>query len=291
MAIEKAEQPECPNLQHARDMIGKYFKYRIAEPGIASADQVGLINEPGVMVTAPARNPIVGRARSNAFSGGPIPPPMVGRGAPPPLPPRPFPFAWLNYVRGGATATSGNRPVLTGKMSGCYIFTFQLNGENRVAHVGTVDSSQSRDSIAAKRAWMDFCDNGVASPIENRPGMKPVMVMGGSPSDAFTADEKFAAAKAASSNKAPIMPFVLCYTDATQAMFSMLCYAARPEDAPVQGEMDWIKVVDVRPMRLQPWSAISALRTFQDMTIADTSSYTTATGVIKGHMLGQGLRH
>lgn len=53
--------------------------------------------------------------------------------------PAALPFTWLNHVRRGVTHAEIGRGVLTGRMIGCYIFTYAFRGRPEVAHIGTVD--------------------------------------------------------------------------------------------------------------------------------------------------------
>lgn len=64
-----------------------------------------------------------------------------------------MPYTQLYYVP-GLTTYCGIRgiPVLTGFMSGCYLFRYRFNGELRAAHVGTHDTNQEAND-KAKAAW------------------------------------------------------------------------------------------------------------------------------------------
>lgn len=266
------------------DIDGKYFKFRVPESGQVPGHQVGLMHREHAPAFCSVRGEFVPRPRSGAIGGGPPPvPPRPGaRGTPPPLPPRPFQFTWLNYVRGGVTHAELGRGVLTGKMSGCYIFTYAFMGRVDVAHVGTVDWETSAGSAAAKRTWVDFCEHGAASPIEGQAAIRPTQVKGASPSAYFSDEEKFAVATVGAG-----MPFVLCYTGAGGRMYSLLCYEAKPDLGPVPGEPDWIKVHAVREMTLQPWDSLKQLRSFRDIRVAEPAG---RAGVIKGTDLGKPIR-
>lgn len=60
----------------------------------------------------------------------------------------------LLYFVPGLTTYCGIRgiPVITGYMSGCYLFRYRSNGELRAAHVGTHDTNKEW-SDKAKDAW------------------------------------------------------------------------------------------------------------------------------------------
>lgn len=62
-------------------------------------------------------------------------------------------YTLLYYIPGLTTfCPMRGAPVLTGYMSGCYLFRYRYNGELRVAHVGT-DDTKAEWSKKAKDAW------------------------------------------------------------------------------------------------------------------------------------------
>ena len=80
-------------------------------------------------------------------------------------------FQWLNWVAGAINqVTFGNLDVLTGPMSGCWIMKYKIGGIEYVGHVGTFNSADSPESIAAKTAWNAFA---VANPNDILGGFKP----------------------------------------------------------------------------------------------------------------------
>jgi hypothetical protein len=63
-------------------------------------------------------------------------------------------FVWLPYVPGKVTyVREGGYDILTGKISGCWIMRFLLDGVRYVAHVGTEQSSTSANTLRAYAAW------------------------------------------------------------------------------------------------------------------------------------------
>ncbi|MBW8785379.1 MAG: hypothetical protein JF593_12215 [Novosphingobium sp.] len=72
----------------------------------------------------------------------------------------------LLYFIPGLTTYCGIRgtPVLTGYMSGCYLFRFRHNGELRAAHVGTHDNLTDW-SDKAKTAWKWIANNPQVSDV------------------------------------------------------------------------------------------------------------------------------
>lgn len=62
-------------------------------------------------------------------------------------------FTLLYYVAGLSTHCGiRGKPILTGFMSGCYLFRYRKHGELRAAHVGT-DNTDLTLNAAAKAAW------------------------------------------------------------------------------------------------------------------------------------------
>jgi hypothetical protein len=70
-----------------------------------------------------------------------------------------LPYTLLYYIP-GLTTYCGVRavPILTGYMSGCYLFRYRYNGELRAAHVGT-DDLRTDWSDKAKDAWKTIAND------------------------------------------------------------------------------------------------------------------------------------
>lgn len=64
----------------------------------------------------------------------------------------PWTFTFLIYIPGTVTTTALTQDVMTGPMSGCYLFKYTRQGA-RIAHVGTESSPSTSASVAAKTAW------------------------------------------------------------------------------------------------------------------------------------------
>jgi hypothetical protein len=64
----------------------------------------------------------------------------------------PWTFTFLIYLPGVVTTTVLTQDVMTGPMSGCYLFKYAYQGA-RMAHVGTESSPGTTASKAAKTAW------------------------------------------------------------------------------------------------------------------------------------------
>eukprot|EP00591_Stephanopyxis_turris_P008295 CAMPEP_0195508932 /NCGR_PEP_ID=MMETSP0794_2-20130614/2017_1 /TAXON_ID=515487 /ORGANISM="Stephanopyxis turris, Strain CCMP 815" /LENGTH=166 /DNA_ID=CAMNT_0040636033 /DNA_START=143 /DNA_END=643 /DNA_ORIENTATION=+ len=67
-------------------------------------------------------------------------------------------ITWLKYQPGYVTTApllANSMPVLTGKMSGCWVVKYSHGGNDFVAHVGT-DSSNPVLNTRAKNSWNNF---------------------------------------------------------------------------------------------------------------------------------------
>lgn len=69
-------------------------------------------------------------------------------------------YTLLYYIPGLTTwCAVGGAPILTGYMSGCYLFRYKVAGQMRVAHVGT-DDTKADWSKRAKDAWKALAAGG-----------------------------------------------------------------------------------------------------------------------------------
>jgi len=85
-----------------------------------------------------------------------------------------LPYTLLYFIP-GLTTFCGIRgiPVITGYMSGCYLFRFRHHGELRAAHVGTHDTL-TQWSDKAKDAWKSFARSPSVSDIVGFDPLKDV---------------------------------------------------------------------------------------------------------------------
>lgn len=85
-----------------------------------------------------------------------------------------MPYTLLYYIP-GLTTHCGIRgtPVITGYMSGCYLFRFRYNGALRAGHVGTHDSLTAW-SDKAKDAWKALTRNPNVTDIHGFDPLKDV---------------------------------------------------------------------------------------------------------------------
>jgi hypothetical protein len=64
-------------------------------------------------------------------------------------------FIWLPYMPGyiAYTGLQPGVPIITGKMTGCWLVIFTMNGQTWFGHIGTKDDPNTPQSIEAKNAW------------------------------------------------------------------------------------------------------------------------------------------
>ena len=157
-------------------------------------------------------------------------------------------FSFLKYVAGWVATGPMTTPVLTGPMSGCYLCKYTEGGRQFLAHVGTVNTRDSDQSIAVKTAWKAF----VARPEVSN-------VSGANPAKLYTDAELI-----------PEMPFgatvppsVMGYFDAAGVGYAM---AFMQVESNIKGKMmlGMLRVISVKPMPLLPWATLAQKKTFRD---------------------------
>lgn len=114
-----------------QDLAGRYIDYTIHMGGAVG----GATTDHGQVMTTQTIP-----ASVNVYNSG-----LVRTGPP-------WTFTYLKYVPGAVTIAALGGGVMTGPLSGCYIFRYTQNGQ-KVAHVGTAHSATDAGTIAAKTAW------------------------------------------------------------------------------------------------------------------------------------------
>ena len=75
-------------------------------------------------------------------------------------------FRWLPWVKGQVSSVPlAGGDILTGKMSGCWLVIFQLNGALYAGHIGTEDAPTSANSLQAKAAWRNAVNANQIAPV------------------------------------------------------------------------------------------------------------------------------
>jgi hypothetical protein len=155
----------------------------------------------------------------------------------------PWMFAFLRYVAGAVTTCTLAGPVMTGPMSGCYLCRYTQNGQQRLAHIGTAHSETSEDTVAVKAAWVAL----VATPGVGS-------VWGGSPSDYFSVGERVAAGF-----QGRPAEVVGCFEGGSA--WAVLVAPIAPQSNALHRPL--VRVALAKPMTLQPWSSLAAMRRFR----------------------------
>ncbi len=124
-----------PNLD---TLTGKYIDFRIPPGGTLSAVEHGKMMQgsPGFLR---GKSQMVA-ARVYDDPNGPAGPLVTN-------------FRFLEYGQGAITHCRMDQPVLTGPLSGCWCFTYLRGPQKRVAHVGTLVSPNSPESMFVKSSW------------------------------------------------------------------------------------------------------------------------------------------
>lgn len=180
-------------------------------------------------------------------------PARPGVGGAPPIPPKfttmnllPWQISFLEYVPGEVTTVRLQRPVLTGPMSGCYLFRYTV-GASRIAHVGTHDLGPASPlSVQAKDNWRAYVTQRNATNL-----------LGVSPADLFSPTER-------ASNQVGRMggvPEIYGLFEPGGNSYALLMAPMGVDTSPTLRNLYLVQ--GIRPMRLLQWSAISALRTFR----------------------------
>jgi hypothetical protein len=118
------------------DLVGRYIDYTVDMGGGKANGQV-LTNK-------------TSNASVNVYNTG-----LVRTGPP-------WTFTYLKYVLGAVTVCPLTRPVMTGPLSGCYIFRYTQNGP-KLAHVGTAHTPTDDSTVQAKTAWRGLIANNTTN--------------------------------------------------------------------------------------------------------------------------------
>ncbi len=201
--------------------VGQYIKYSI-DPGQSAAAK------PGALVLKP------GQTTMANVTVGPDPENPVGTT---------WQFTFLKYCAGEVTTCALAGGVLTGPMSGCYLFRYTgPNGKPSVAHVGTDVTPESPGTIRAKAIWQTV----VATPKHNAVGDSPIKTI--TPKDM----EKIVR----ENSEGGRLPILCGYFEGQNAWAVLFSHAV-VDKKPVKGVL---KIAMVRKLPLLQWSAIAGMK-------------------------------
>jgi hypothetical protein len=69
-------------------------------------------------------------------------------------------FVWFPWLPGAISEVQiGATDILTGPMSGCWIFVYRRNNAVVVGHVGTLNNPTDAKTVAVKTAWNNFAND------------------------------------------------------------------------------------------------------------------------------------
>jgi hypothetical protein len=153
----------------------------------------------------------------------------------------PWTFRFLWYLPGKVTEAPLVDPVLTGPMTGCYLFTYSKGGM-QVCHVGTENTPTSQNTKNAKAEWSLFLMGAGATQVK-----------GASPAALFTMPELAGAC----AGIVPAGPPVVCgYFAADGTAYAMAMVPIAQPIGGAGGSSTLIKILTVKPMPLSPWATI-----------------------------------
>ena len=228
-------------MAYPQDLVGKFVTYRINE---VNSDRVG-----GAMRTYGVTRDVAERAMIPVYrsqAGAPSPAGPLGPGAGFVDPRQPWTFQFLGYLPGHVTDCPLTDPVMTGPMSGCYLFRFTQGGQTRIGHVGTNLTPTDPKSLEAKANWGKFLMEGGAS-----------NVMGANPIATITTNDVVRGTLAASGMGLEIGGAAsVCGYFAGATAYAMLFVPIKQVHAGAGGMSRLLYVADCKPMPLRPWSAI-----------------------------------
>jgi hypothetical protein len=156
----------------------------------------------------------------------------------------PWSFTFLKYKEGAVTTAPLTGAVLTGPMTGCYLCRYSKSGQHEIAHIGTVESPTDDRTIEVKAAWGNLVNRGDVN-----------AVFGGSPFDYF--DSREIAGYTFSLGDTGI---ILGHFEDDEAYALLLVTVPQSMKPPAT---PFFKVAAVKPMTLQPWVSLAAMRRFR----------------------------
>ena len=218
------------------DLIGKVIQLIVPKNPLTAPNPNLTLTGHGVDLSVPVFSYTPGRPGVNGAPS--IPPKFTDTNVP-------WNINFLEYIPGEVTTVKLMRPVLTGPMSGCYLFRYTVGG-SRIAHVGTHDLGPDAPlSIRAKSNWKAYlAQSGATS------------VVGASPADFYDTSEL----GPAQVGRMGGVPQVYGLFEPSGNSYAVML---APMGSDITSRLKMMLFVAMKRMYLQPWPAISALRTFR----------------------------
>jgi hypothetical protein len=232
---------------YPEDLVGKYIRWNRTGTALSTEEKK---SDEYVLTGHSANLPV---PVFNYFAGSPGKP--GARGAPS-VPPRPANFinltpwniSFLDYFPGKVTAVQSQFPVLTGPMSGCYLFRYQDQSSTWYAHVGTAETEEV--SVQAKTKWKIFAETSRMA--TNIWGQSPLR---------FFDDQTLASAGLLAGGPPHIFGLFQPGQDGNKGFYAVLV-ARIKSGAPEHG---YVKVCAVKESYLQRWDVIKKTDAFKDI--------------------------
>ncbi len=220
-------------MAYPQDLVGKFIAYRIDPGGTLTATMRDRVDADGLLSGETVA------ANAAAYTG-----PAALGGAFTATNPS-WQFTYLKYVAGAITTVQLATGVLTGPMSGCWLFKYRYQDRVHFAHVGTAHNADSDESIAVKTAWRTFAER---DDVANVAGFEPF--------GDFSTPELGAGMLGGNA------PTVVGYIAAGGgSAYSMLVVPVPPSMRPPVTPM--LKIVAAKSVTPLPWTTISAMRTWR----------------------------
>ena len=230
-------------MAYPEDLVGKAIQFEAPMGG--APRNMSLTLERAVDVSVPVYNFTPGRP---------------GVGGAPPIPAKfintntPWNICALEYISGEVTTAPLRRPVFTGPMSGCFLFSYHAVVSGRgsptgptIAHVGTdAAGSDSEKSLRAKNNWKTYLEQSGSTSVK-----------GFSPLDLFTNTELYSGRVGPNGS----VPLIFGLFDPNGSSYAVALASVPQSMAPTMRNMRVVSAV--KRANLMTWSAIAALRTFR----------------------------
>jgi hypothetical protein len=230
---------------YPEDLVGKYIQFNRIGNALSERDKNShdyVLKGYGANLSVPVSSYRSGNAGGTSQHGAiPVPPrrPQVA-GQPHWI------ISFLDYFPGKVTvAQLAQFPVLTGPMSGCFLFRYnEQGGSTWCAHVGTSETEEV--SVEAKRNWKSFAQTRMATHI-----------LGQSPFNFFDVPTLRSAAKFAGG---PPQIYGLFEPGPDGKFYAILLARIQSGDM-----AKLVKVHAIRESYLQPWEVIEKGKAFKDI--------------------------
>lgn len=172
-------------------------------------------------------------------------------------------FDWLWYMPGQITHSQSLRDVMTGPMSGCYLFRYIVTEQkvSMVNHVGTDSRPEHRNTKAVKALWRAYNDTGTISAVK---GFNP---LAGVRAEMTAPQEDIGLTRT---------QFRKCWALMTAAGGNYAIVVQRYDCPTAEGTTTLTRIEAVTPMTLESWEAIKG-GAFKPPEVEEEAAASTST--------------